>query len=220
MPGKKNDKTTLPPFEEWLAPWERDKDGNKFDEPAEIDAERLKKLLYNLTADKVGLQEKLDTAETERDEAKDALAEAQRKSESDEERRKREETERENRYKALEAKERERDKVEALLTHFEDQGITAKQAKALAKRVVGDDERAWLEDADELVENGFRVGSTKQVQADDDEGDGDDGDDGFSVKPRVNVRRSNGEPVRERGNAKGKSPREELEAAGIFKDSY
>lgn len=205
----------LPALDEYLAPWEVNEKGEKLDEPAELDPERLKKYLHGLLSDKESLQGRVTAAETERDDAKTALTDLQRQVETDDERRAREDKEREERFEAMERRDRERAKFDALVEHFKDQGITADRARRLAKRVDGDDEKAWLESADELVEDGFRItdkAQTREVEQDDDSGD----DDGVSVRPK-RVVRSDGQPVETTASRKNKakSVTEELDLAGI-----
>lgn len=215
--AKKDDKKTLPPIEEWLAPWEVDKDGKKLDEPADLDPERLKKHLYNLLSDKERLQSDKADLETEVAQAKDATATLQREKESDEERRTRENAERDQRYAKLEAEAAERRKIEAIEEAFEDKGITPAQARKLAKRIKGDDEKSWIEDAEELVEDGFKVGTP--AAKDETIETGDDGDD-LSVSPRPSMRRANGGLATAAKVGKKRTPEQELEDAGIFRDSW
>lgn len=206
----------LPKLEDWLAPWEVDGDGKPLDEPAEIDGDRLKKYLYGLLSDKEKAQERVADKEAELAQAKTDLADLQRQHESEEQTRERETKEREKRYEAAEKRERERQKVDVIVEAFEEQGITPKQAKSLAKRVQGDDEKAWLEDANDLVENGFRIGA-KKVEAEVEESTDDDD---LSFKPKV-IRRGTGErDLSTQGKGKAKSVSEELDAAGIGGSSW
>lgn len=196
-------------FEEYLAPWEVDDEGNALDEPADLDPEKLKKYLHNLLSDKDKLQERVEDVEAERDQAKESLVEMQREKETEAERREREDKEREERFAAAERRERERDKLDFLAEHFAESGITAARAKRLAARVTGDDERAWKASAEELVEDGFRL-SDKKVDEREVEKVVDD-------EPRLQTRprRSDGTPVRERATGKPVSVADELDAAGI-----
>lgn len=212
MAKKDDDRQPLPKFEDWLAPWEVGDDGKALEEPAEVDPARLKKHLYNLLSDKEKLQEARQTAEVERDEAKQQLADVQREHENDEQRREREQKEREKHYEKLEREAQQRRKVEAIEEAFEDQGITPAQARKLAKRVSGDDENAWVDDAKELVEDGFKIG-TKKAEEKPKEDDDDNGDDDFNSMPKVV--RSDGRQPTGATKPKYKSVDEELDAAGI-----
>lgn len=154
-------------IEDYLAPWELDKDGKKLDEPAEIDPDRLKKYIVGLLNDKEELQERVSDKDAELATVKEQLTTIQREHEDEDQRRKREETEREARYAKLEAEAQERKKVEAIEEAFAEQGITAARARKLAKRVTSTDERDWVKDAEELVEDGFRITDTKAANTDD-----------------------------------------------------
>lgn len=199
-------------FEDYLAPWERGEDGKKLEEPAEIDPERLKKYLYGLESDKDELQDRITEVETERDQAKDQLAEVQREHENDEQRRQREEQEREAEIEKLRKSDTERRKLEALEEAFPD--ATAARLKKLAKRVTGD-EKDWVSDAQELVEDGFKITDKPAEQ----EREVDESGDDLSVRPRV--RRSNGSPASDTATStKGKSVADELDAAGIGRSGW
>jgi hypothetical protein len=211
--AKKDDDQGLPKFEDWLAPWEVDKDGNKLDEPAEVDPARIKKHLYNLLSDKTRLQETVADRDVQLAEKDEALKELQRQHENEEQRRERENKEREAHYAKLEAKEQERAKVEAIAEHFEEQGITSAQAKRLAKRVSGEDEKSWIEDARELVEDGFKIGSKTQST----EVETDDVEDNLGLRPIP--RRANG-TVAEPKPSRKKSVREEMEENNLFLDQW
>jgi hypothetical protein len=151
-------------FEKFLAPWEIGEDDKPLDEPADIDPGKLKKFLYGLLSDKEKLQETVSDKDTEIAQVKDQLTTAQREKETADERRAREDKEREERFAAMEKREQERKKLEAIEDHFKDKGITTARAKRLAARVDGDDERSWLASADELVEDGFRISEGTQQQ--------------------------------------------------------
>lgn len=212
MAKKDDEKQPLPKFEDWLAPWEVGEDGEKLEEPEELDAARLKKHLYNLLSDKEKLQDARHTAEVQLAEVKDQLTTLQREHEDEGQRREREAKEREKHYEKLEREAQQRRKVEAIEEAFEDQGITPAQARKLAKRVSGDDENAWIDDARELVEDGFKIGAKKTEEKPAEETD-DEIDDGFSVRPKV-VRSNGGQPTGAT-KPKYKSVAEELDAAGI-----
>jgi hypothetical protein len=148
----------LEDLEKWLAPWERDKDGKKLDEPAEIDADRLKKYLHGLLADKEKLQETVGDRETELAGAKEQLTTLQREHEDDAARQAREQKERDAEFEKLRKEGIERRKVEAIEAAFEKEGITSARAKRLAKRIGPDvEEKDWVAEARELVEDGFRI---------------------------------------------------------------
>lgn len=213
--AKRDDDKALPPLEEWLAPWEKDKDGKKLDEPEDIDPGKIKKFLHGLLGDKFKLQEQVASAEAARTSLETTLTDLQRKNESDEQRREREDKERNDRLAKAEAREKERAKVDAIADAFEEDGITPAQARKLASRVKGDDEEAWLKDAKELVEDGFKVGAPKKQEIVDEEPQSDD----LSVRPK-RVVRGDGSLSTERGTSKAKSAREELEAAGLMDYGY
>ncbi len=176
----------------WLAPWEKDKDGKKLDTPAEIDPERLKKYLHGLLSDKEKTQEEREDVKAQLAQAEEALATVQRENETKEQTAAREAREQQERYAALEKRNAERDKVDAIQAAFEAQGITATQARKLASRVKGDDEKAWVKDAKELVEDGFKVGTAKPAEQQEDLGNAVDED--LRARP-VSAVRSDGTPI-------------------------
>jgi hypothetical protein len=151
-------KDKIAKLEDWLAPWEVDAEGKKLDEPAEIDAAKLKKYLHGVLTDKERLQETVADKEAEVAQAKEQLAEAQRANENEEQRRAREAdeakaaTEREN--AALREKAEGADRLAIALAV---PGISAARAAVLAKRLVGKDEKAWKASAEEIIEDGFRL---------------------------------------------------------------
>lgn len=200
-------------LEDFLLPWEVDKDGKKLDEAREIDVEKLRKYIYGLLGDKEQAQEARDTAITERDEKDTALKEVQQQHENDEQRRTREEAERQKEIDDLRKSDLQRKKIEALEDAFPD--ATSARIKKLAKRVTGD-EKDWVNDAKELVEDGFKITETKTG----DEGLGDSVETGndLSVKP---VRRSDGRPVQTtEEKVKARSVADELDAAGIGRSGW
>ncbi len=176
----------------WLAPWEKDKDGKKLDTPAEIDPERLKKYLHGLLSDKEKTQEERDDVQAQLAQAEEALATVQRENETKEQTAAREAKEQQEKYDKLEKRNAERDKVDAIQAAFEAQGITATQARKLASRVKGDDEKAWVKDAKELVEDGFKVGTAKPAEQQEDLGNAVDED--LRARP-VSAVRSDGTPI-------------------------
>lgn len=203
-------------FEDYLAPWERGEDGKKLDEPAEIDATRLKKYLFGLENDKDELQVKVTEVERERDGAKDDLIRVQREHENEDQRREREAQETKAHYAKLEKAETERKKVDAIADAFKAEGITAERAKRLAKRIPTDvDEKDWVKEAKELVEDGFRISDKpageQQVE--------EEVEESIETVPRPNVRRSDGGTVKS-PSGRGKSPADELAAAGIGQSGW
>lgn len=196
----------MPKFklEEFLLPWEIDADGKKLEEPKEIDVEQLRKYVYGLLEDKEKAQEARDIAATEKAQVQDQLNTVLQEHENDEQRRAREEKEREQRYAALEKDAQERKKLDALAEAFPD--ATSARLKKLAKRVTGD-EKDWVADATELVEDGFKI-SDKPVEQQVTDDDGDD----LSVTPRA---RRNGQVVVPEVKKTKQSPADELAAAGI-----
>lgn len=182
-------------FEDYLAPWEIDDKGNKLDEPAEIDPEKLKRHLFNVQEDKDGVQAKLADKEAELANAQETITTMQREKESDAERHAREEKEREQRYAKLEAEKVERDKIKAISKHFKEQGIEADRAERLASRVTGENETEWVQSATELVEDGFRL-TDKFVSTT--ETDPPEETDDLTSTPR-RVVRSDGTPPKKTG---------------------
>lgn len=196
-------------LEDFLLPNEH-KDGKKLDEPAELDVEQLRKYVYGVLTDKEEAQETRDAALADKDTAEAALAVLQKKNETDDERRAREQAERDKEIADLKARDQERAKVDALADHFADKGITAARAKRLASRITGDDEKAWLASADELVEDGFRISDKpageeeelEQVET-------------AELAPIVKSTRNGRTVVPPTGKGKAKNVSDELDAAGI-----
>lgn len=205
----------MPKFklEEFLLPWERDDDGKKLDEPKEIDVEKLRKWVYGLLSDKETAVEERATAVTEKENAENNLKELQQKNETDDQRRQREQTERDRELEQLKADGIQRRKLDAITEAFEKDGITAAQAKKLAKRVSGD-EKDWIADAKELVEDGFKVGTTKTSTEAGGEGEVEET---LDSTPRV---MRNGRVVPPKDASKPKSVAEELDAAGIGRTTW
>lgn len=203
-------------LEEFLLPWEKDKDGKKLDEPAEIDVERLRKYVYGVLEDKEKAQAARDDATVERDGVKNELDELRKKNETDEQRREREQAEAKAEVERLRKGETERRKIEAIEDAFKDQGITLDRAKRLAKRIGPEvEEKDWLTEAKELVEDGFRIAPEKPKAKEGEESD-DDGDE--PPEELVPVRRAtrNGKQVTpEDPSRKKKTVGDELDAAGI-----
>lgn len=201
MAGKKFDP------EKYLAPWEVDSEGKALAEPAAIDPEKLKKYLINLLSDKEKAQEERDTAKTEATTAAEALTELQRKNESDEQRREREAAERETELATMRAESAARRKLETLEEAFPN--ATPARLRKLAKRVNGD-EKDWVDDAKELVEDGFKIVETPA-------GEEQQQEVGGRLETRPRVVRSDGTPASETATTdKPKSVSDELTAAGIL----
>ena len=207
----------MPKFklEEFLLPHEHDGEGKKLDEPKELDVEQLRKWVYGILTDKEEAQEARDTAITEKENAVNDLEELRRKNESDEERRAREAKEQEEKFAKLEKDATERRKLDVITEAFEKQGITAAQAKKLAKRVQGD-EKDWVADAQELVADGFKVGTATEKPED----ETDETDDTLRGKPRPKVRRSDGGVPETQDDKPRKTVGDELTAAGILPSGW
>jgi len=161
-------------LEDFLLPHEHDGEGKKLDEPKELDVEQLRKWVYGVLTDKEEAQEARDAAVTEKATVETELTELRKKNETDEERRVREQADRDKEIADLRKAQTEREKIEAIEDHFKDKGITSARAKRLAKRIEGEDKKAWLESADELVEDGFRVSDKPAGEGEAEETGGDD----------------------------------------------
>lgn len=176
----------LPKLEDWKAPWEVDANGADIPEENQtLDPARLKKHLHNLLGDKERLQANVTTVTAERDDFKSKLDEAARANEGDEERRKREQQE------AIDAAKAEGSlnalKLEVAL---DIDGITGKQAKALAKRLSGSTREELAEDAKTTIEDlGLQIGKPAAPE-------GDEGDDEGKPSPASRPRRqtASGDP--------------------------
>lgn len=123
----------LPKYEDWTPPWKVDDD---------FDAEKAKRLIYNLHVDKEGLQTRLSETTTARDEATSKLAEHETKDLSELERVQRELAE----MKAAPPK-----VDDTALARYEialDKGLT----RAQAKRLVGTSREELTADADAYIE--------------------------------------------------------------------
>lgn len=152
----------LPKFEDWKAPWEREGKEDEFD------AEKARKFIYNLeadkerlTAEKATVASERDTIKSERDALQKAADDKAREGESEVDRIKREKAE-------LEKKLTEKptaDPVEILRLEVAlDKGLTRVQAK----RLLGSTKEEIEKDADELLES-FKPASEPN---DDEEDDG------------------------------------------------
>lgn len=195
-------------LEDFLLPHEHE-NGKKLDEPKELDVEQLRKYVYGVLTDKEEAQEARDAALADKDTAVAELTTLQQKNETDEERRTREQAARDQEIADLKKRDIERAKVDALAEHFADKGITAARAKRLASRVTGEDEKAWIASADELVEDGFRIADKPAADSETEETVETD-------ETLVPVVRRNGKivtPPNPKGRAK--SVADELDAAGL-----
>ena len=193
-------------LEDFLLPNEHE-NGKKLDEPKELDVEQLRKYVYGVLTDKEEAQEARDAALADKDTAVAELTTLQKKNETDDERRVREQAERDKEIADLKARDTERAKVDALADHFAEQGITAARAKRLASRVTGEDEKAWIDSAKELVEDGFRI-SDKPA--------GEQEEIVETDETLVPVVRRNGKIVTPpQKNGRAKSVAEELDNAGL-----
>lgn len=159
--------TGLAKLEEYKAPWEVDSTGAAIPEDDQkVDPARLKKYLHGLLSDKVRLQDSVTTVTGERDALKTAADAEARKGETDDAKQTRE---REDAIKAAEAKGDL--KALALDVALDIDGITAKQAKTLAKRLVGKD-RAELEADAKAVAQEFGYGQKADAEEGDEDEDG------------------------------------------------
>lgn len=197
-------------LEEVLLPHEVDKDGKKLETPGEVDVEAIRAWAHGLVVAQEAAEDEKDQLVAAKQQSDDALTELQRKNETDEQRRAREQEQRDQELAELRKTNQERAKVDAIAAAFEKEGITSAQARKLATRVKGDKETDWVQDARELVGDGFVVGEKKA--ADDGAGGGDGGNDDLSSQPRVT---RNGRVVPPKETGKAKSVAEELDAAGI-----
>ena len=167
---------TFPTFEDWTPPWKSDD---------EFDAEKAKKLIYNLSKDKDGQKDRIAGLLADKDELQSKVTEFEEKDLSETERVKREnarlKAEREN-GGAGGGDDLERIRLEIAL----DKGLT----KAQVKRLVGKTREELEADADAYMEeHGL-------VAAGDDDGDDSDGGTGGQAPPRqrVAVKRGGGKP--------------------------
>ena len=201
-------------LEEFLLPWEKDKDGKKLDEPAEIDVERLRKYVYGLLGDKENAQAARDDAVAAKEGAENELATVKQANETADQRRERENAEAQAELDRLRKGETERRKVEAIEEAFKADGITLDRAKRLAKRIGDVEEKDWVSEAKELVEDGFII----KPKSEKPEGENDDPDETDPPEELVPVRRAtrNGRQVTpEDPSRKKKTIGDELDAAGI-----
>lgn len=185
-------KTPLVKFEEYKAPWEVDSDGNEIPEDKqEIDPGKLKKYLHGLLSDKDRLQTTVTTVTGERDELQTKFDAKTREGESDDEAKQREH------QKAIDAAKAEGSlpalKLEVAL---DIEGITPKQAKALAKRLTGTSREELEEDAEAIVEEFGLVKDESSQSTEGDEGkDGDEGNEPATPARRPRRPRAGGDPA-------------------------
>lgn len=139
----------VPKFEEYRAPWE-----TEAGEDAEIDKGKLKKYIHGLLSDKDGLQAKVSTLTTERDEALSKAQEAARQSETDAERQAREAEERKQREEQAKGLELDNARLRVALA----KGLSETQAK----RLVGNTAEELAADADELLREFGGTGETEE----------------------------------------------------------
>lgn len=154
----------LPKFDEYKAPWEIDSTGADIaEDEQQLDPAKLKKYLHGLLSDKEKLQTKNATLIGERDEIKTKYDELARKDETDTDKVKRE------RDEAIQAAKAE-GSLEALKLDvaLDIEGVSAKEAKTLAKRLSGTTREELEADAKELVEV---LGLGKKAGDEGDEGD-------------------------------------------------
>lgn len=203
-------------LEEFLLPWEKDEKGAKLETPAEIDVEKLRKYVYGLLGDKENAQAARDDAVAAKEGTDNELAELKRKNETDEQRREREKTEAQTELENLRREAGERKKVEALEEHFKDKGITSARAKRLAKRIGPEvAEKDWITEAEELVEDGFRIADKVETKPETDDDGDDDNDPPEELVPVRRATRNGKQVVPEDPSRKKKTVGDELDAAGI-----
>ena len=201
-------------LEEFLLPWEKDKDGKKLDEPAEIDVERLRKYVYGVLGDKENAQAARDDAVVAKEGVENELATLKQANETADQRRERENAEATAELERLRKEGTERRKVEAIEEAFKADGITLDRAKRLAKRIGDVDEKDWISEAKELVEDGFII----KPKSEKPEGENEEHEEEEPPEELVPFRRANrnGRVVApEDPSKKRKSVGDELDAAGI-----
>ncbi len=197
-------------LEEVLLPHEVDDKGKKLTEPKEVDVEAIRAWALDLLNAEEEAREEVTAAAQAKDTAEQELETLRRKNETDEQRRVREEKQREDELTALRNRDTDRAKREAIEAAFEEQGITTAQARKLASRVKGEREGDWVQDARELVDDGFKIGAVTKVEGE--PGEEEPPGDTLSTTPRAT---RNGRVVPPRDPGKAKSVAEELNAAGI-----
>ncbi len=204
-------------LEEVLLPHEVDDKGKKLETPGEVDVEAIRAWALGLINAEEEAKDEATAAATAKDASEQELETLRRKNETDEQRRQREEKQRAEELETLRKRDTERAKVDVITDLFADKGITAAQARRLAKRVGGEDEKAWKDDARELVEDGFKVGGATTKATETGGEDDDPPADDLSTTPRV---QRNGVVVPPRDRGKAKSVAEELDAAGVGGTSW
>lgn len=175
---------------DFKAPWEIDDKGVDIPEDEQvIDKERLKTYLFGLVSDKEKAQNARDAAIRERDTAKTDLDTLRREHESDEDRRQRELKEARD---AAEESGKSTTELLRMRVALNQDGITAKQALALAARLTGSTEDELDADAKRFIAD---FGLPKVGGDDGGRGD-DDGEDDTPVgtRPRARSLRPPGDP--------------------------
>lgn len=158
----------LAAFEDWSATWD--------EKHPEFDAEKAKKLIYNLERDKENLKAEKATVATERDTVKSELSAIKAKDETENQRLTRElEEARKNPPKAV-------NKLEILLARGAEKELTVAQINAAARYVSGDT-------ADEIEKNFDDYVTDHNLVAA--EGDGKNGK-GPQTQPKMNTNKVTG----------------------------
>lgn len=178
--------TGLAKLEDYKAPWEVDSNGaDVAEDDQNIDPGKLKKYLHGLLSDKARLQATVTAVTGERDKLQTDLDAEIKKHEGDEERKERE------RQEALRAAEAKGDtKALALEVALDIEGISAKQAKTLAKSLRGETRDELAAHASELVEQFGLVKPANDAQ----ETEGEPQAGAPAGRPRV--ARASGDPDR------------------------
>ncbi|HEX5511618.1 MAG TPA: hypothetical protein VFX41_07860 [Actinomycetales bacterium] len=162
----------LPKFEDWQAPWE--KKGEEFN------AETAKKFIHDLLSKAEARDDELKAERKKARDAETAQADLQAQldakvagEDGEAERLARELAAANKKLEERDKAERER-KAKALDVALDIEGITAKQAKAIAPLLQGDNEDELAESAEKLIESlGLTIG---EKPADNDDEDNDEAD--------------------------------------------
>ncbi len=176
--------TKLAKLEEYKAPWEVDSTGADIsDEDQQVDKGKLKRYLHGLLSDKDRLQTTVTTVTGERDTLKIEVDKASRASEDDVAK-----VERERQEAITAAKAEGGLPALKLDVALDVEGITAKQAKALAKSLSGQTREELVTHAEELVEVFGFVGKSTEGE------EGEPAEEPRVVPGRPRVARANGDP--------------------------
>lgn len=177
--------TGLAKLEEYKAPWEVDSTGAEIpEESQQVDKAALKRYLHGVLSDKARLQTTVATVTGERDTLKTEADKASRANEDDAAK-----VERERQEAITAAKAEGGLPALKLDVALDVEGITAKQAKTLAKSLSGQTREELVASAEELVE---AFGLVRPAAG---EGDGEDAAEEPRVVPgRPRVARANGDP--------------------------